>query len=122
LRDLTCRILEPKGYRVLTAVDGESAQAIVMSHPGPIHLVLTDVVLPGMSGSEVAAWIAKQRPGIQVLYMSGYTDDAIVHHGVLEAGMHFIEKPFTGLGLAKKVRQLLDTPPSIPALRAPPAE
>jgi signal transduction histidine kinase len=116
LRDLTSRILEPKGYTVLTAVDGESAQAIVMSHPGPIHLVLTDVVLPGMSGSEVAAWIVRQRPGIQVLYMSGYTDDAIVHHGVLEAGMHFIEKPFTGLGLARKVRQLLDTPPSSPVL------
>jgi hypothetical protein len=112
LRDLTSRILEPKGYTVLTAVDGEAAQAIVMSHPGPIHLVLTDVVLPGMSGSEVAAWIVRQRPGIQVLYMSGYTDDAIVHHGVLEAGMHFIEKPFTGLGLARKVRQLLDAPPS----------
>jgi CheY-like chemotaxis protein len=112
LRDLTSRILEPKGYTVLTAVDGEAAQAIVMSHIGPIHLVLTDVVLPGMSGSEVAAWIVRQRPGIQVLYMSGYTDDAIVHHGVLEAGMHFIEKPFTGLGLARKVRQLLDAPPS----------
>jgi two-component system, cell cycle sensor histidine kinase and response regulator CckA len=116
LRDLACRILEPEGYTVLTAADGEAARAIVTSHTGPIHLVVTDMVLPGMSGSAVAAWVTERRPGIRVLFMSGYTDDAIVHHGVLEAGMHFIEKPFTVLGLARKVRQVLDEPPA-PAVR-----
>jgi two-component system cell cycle sensor histidine kinase/response regulator CckA len=115
LRELACRILEPSGYRVLTAANGEAAQAIVMSHPGPIHLLVTDVVLPGMTGSAVAAWVTRQRPGIPVLFMSGYTDDAIVHHGVLEAGMHFIEKPFTGTGLSRKVRQVLDALPKLDA-------
>jgi hypothetical protein len=114
LRDLACRILEPEGYMVLTAADGEAARAIVAGHPGPIHLLVTDVVLPGMSGSAVAASVTKLRPGIRVLFMSGYTDDAIVHHGVLEAGMQFIEKPFTVLGLARKVRQVLDQPPPPP--------
>jgi two-component system cell cycle sensor histidine kinase/response regulator CckA len=112
LRDLVCRILEPEGYTMLTAADGETARAVVTSHLGPIHLVVTDVVLPGMSGSEVAAWVTERRPGIRVLFMSGYTDDAIVHHGVLEAGMHFIEKPFTVTGLTRKVRQVLDDPPT----------
>lgn len=66
------------------------------------------------SGSAVAAQVAQQRPGIRVLYMSGYTDDAIVHHGVLEAGMQFIEKPFTIARLTGKVRQALDEPPATP--------
>lgn len=96
------------GGAVLTAADGQAARSIVADHPDPIHLLVTDVVLPGMSGSEVAALAVKQRPGIRVLYMSGYTDDAIVHHGVLESGIHFIEKPFNVDALARKVRQVLD--------------
>jgi len=110
LRALMCRILEGKGYTVLPAEGGGAARDIATSHRGPIHLVLTDVVMPGMSGSEVADWLTKLRPDIRVLFMSGYTDDAIVHHGVLEAGMHFIEKPFTVVAITRKVRQVLDAP------------
>jgi two-component system cell cycle sensor histidine kinase/response regulator CckA len=108
LRALVCRILEPKGYRVLAAADGDAALGIVVSHAGPIDLLLTDVVMPGMSGRVLADRALKLRPDMRVLFMSGYTDDAIVHHGVLESGMQFIEKPFAGKGLAKKVRQVLD--------------
>ena len=108
LRALVCRILEPKGYRLLVAPDGDAALGIVVSHAGPIDLLLTDVVMPGMSGRVLADRALKLRPDMRVLFMSGYTDDAIVHHGVLESGMQFIEKPFAGKGLAKKVRQVLD--------------
>jgi len=108
LRPLIHRILERKGYTVLSAAEGAEALDIVARHQGPIHLVLTDVVMPGMNGRELAERVTKLRPEIRVLFMSGYTDDAIVHHGVLEAGMQFIEKPFALAALARKVRQVLD--------------
>jgi len=78
------------------------------SQPGEIHLVLTDIVMPEMSGRQVYEQIARLRPGIKVLYMSGYTEDVIAHHGILEPGIHFIQKPFSGQRLSEKLREALD--------------
>ncbi len=100
--------LVSKGYKVLEAPDPKSALAICSSHDGPIHLLLTDVVMPQMSGPEVASKVAALRPSIRVLYMSGYTDDSVVHHGVLSQEMSFIQKPFSSANLRKKIREVLD--------------
>jgi PAS domain S-box-containing protein len=108
VRALTRENLEECGYKVLEASNGEEALSICDQHDGTIDLMLTDVVMPLMSGREVAERITKKCPGVKVLYMSGYTDDAIVHHGVLDAGTAFLEKPFTLDGLARKVRSVLD--------------
>jgi two-component system, cell cycle sensor histidine kinase and response regulator CckA len=108
LRKMAERMLKGYGYRVITARDGEEALEISGSHDAPIHLMLTDVVMPGMSGPDLAEQLKLRVPGIKVLYMSGYTDNAIAHHGVLERGIEFIHKPFTREGLATKVREILD--------------
>ena len=84
--------------------------------PGPIHLMLTDVVMPGMSGGETARAPAAQRPEMKVLFMSGHTENSIVHHGVLDPGVAFIQKPFRSDLLVHKVRQMLDQPLSADAL------
>jgi DNA-binding NtrC family response regulator len=105
-------LLEMNGYTVLEARDGREALEIVRKHARPIHLLLTDVVMPQMSGRELAESMASVRPGIRVLYMSGYTDGAIAHHGVLDAGIAYLEKPFTAEALARKVREVLDARPS----------
>jgi two-component system, cell cycle sensor histidine kinase and response regulator CckA len=99
--------LASAGYKVLDMEDPESALAACAKYEGPIHLLLTDVVMPKMSGPVVAQKVAALRPGVKVLYMSGYTDDAIVHHGVLAEGMPFIQKPFSPLTLRKKIREVL---------------
>lgn len=101
-------VLEMLGYRVLEAAGGGAALLICEQHEGPIQLLVTDVVMPGMSGPELAERLARLRPEMRVLYMSGYTDDAIVHHGILEEGASFIEKPFSLDALARKVREVLD--------------
>jgi PAS domain S-box-containing protein len=99
--------LESFGYKVLTTDDAESALATCANYDGPVHLLLTDVVMPQMSGPVVAEKVAALRPGIRVLYMSGYTDDAVVHHGVLSQDMPFIQKPFSPVELRKKIREVL---------------
>ena len=78
------------------------------AHTGPIQLLVADVVMPGASGRELARRLADARPDTKVLYVSGYTDDAIVHHGMLEPGLNFLQKPFTPAALARKVRDVLD--------------
>jgi PAS domain S-box-containing protein len=108
VRKLTVRILQEQGYRVLEGGQGTDAFPIADEHEGQIHLLLTDVVMPKMSGKELAGRIASLRPGIKVLYMSGYTDNAIAHHGIFDKGINFIQKPFTVDGLARKVREVLD--------------
>ena len=79
-------------------------------HRGPIHLLLTDVVMPKIDGSALYNRLVRQRPELKVLYVSGYTENAIVRHGVLKPGVHFLHKPFTALTLARKAREVLDTP------------
>jgi PAS domain S-box-containing protein len=108
VREVAVRILSGQGYKVLEASQGLDAFLICTEHDGPIHLLLTDVVMPKMSGRELAETLMSIRPGIKVLYMSGYTDNAIVHHGVLETGVDFIQKPFAVDALARKVRDVLD--------------
>jgi PAS domain S-box-containing protein len=104
---LVRRILEAAGYSVIEARHGPEALSLCDAHAGAIDLVLTDVVLPGMSGRDVALRVRERRPDAKLLYMSGYTDDIIVRHGALEPGTHFIQKPFTAPQLTGKVRDLL---------------
>jgi len=108
VRGLARQILEQAGYRVLDADCGDEALRLCREHNDPIHLLLTDVVMPETSGKEIATRLTSLRPATRVLYMSGYTDDAIVHHGVLDSNVEFIQKPFTPVGLAQKVREVLD--------------
>jgi PAS domain S-box-containing protein len=109
VRKLACTILQKNGYKVLEAPNGEEALRIVQGQNGnPIHLLVTDVVMPGMSGRQLADHLERLRPEMKILYISGYTDNAIVHHGVLEKGIDYIQKPFTIEGLARKVREVLD--------------
>lgn len=108
VRALTRQILQNRGYTVLEAENGVEALAVSGQHAGPIHLLLTDVVMPQMSGRELAVQLTKLRPETRTLYLSGYTDDAIVRHGVLEASMSFLQKPFSSDSLARMVREVLD--------------
>jgi len=110
LRALTRRLLEKHGYMVLEAGTADAALALALAreHVGPIHLLLADVVLPGASGPTLAGELLSRRADLKVLFMSGYTEDAIVHRGVLAPNTAFINKPFSGDNLAAKVRDVLD--------------
>ena len=108
VRELSRRALQGRGYTVLTAEDGEAALVAAGAHRGPLDLLLTDVVMPRMGGREVAERLRQRLPGLRVLYMSGYTDDAVVRHGVIEESAPFLQKPFTPDELAGKVREVLD--------------
>jgi len=106
---LSRRALEMQGYLVLAAADPAAAMRVVERHGGMIHLLLTDVVMPGLSGRELADRLVARRPGLRVLYMSGYPGDAVVQHGALPIGSAFLQKPFSPDGLARKVRDVLDS-------------
>jgi PAS domain S-box-containing protein len=110
LRRLARQSLETQGYRVIDAPDGASAMKISQAHKGPIHLLLTDVIMPGMNGRELANQISPSRPEMRVLYMSGYTENHIGHNGTLDEGITLLQKPFTLPALKAKVREVLDTP------------
>jgi len=109
LRKVILRALVAAGYTVMMANDGDEALQVCERHTGELHLVLTDVVMPRMSGNELARRLAEKRPTTRVLYMSGYTENAISHHGILDEGTHFLAKPFSVTGLLQKVREVLDT-------------
>jgi signal transduction histidine kinase len=109
LRALAAEALAKLGYTVLAAANGPEALATAAAHTGPIHLLVTDVVMPGLSGRGVAQQLGEVRPDTRVLYISGYTDDAIVHHGMLAPGLSFLQKPFTPAALARKVREVLES-------------
>jgi PAS domain S-box-containing protein len=107
VRDLTVRILRRLGYSVLVASGGEEAIQLAKAYSSEISLLLTDVVMPGMSGRQVAEHLLAIRPDLKVLYLSGYTDSTVVHHGVLEHGQNFLPKPFNREVLAQKIRDIL---------------
>jgi two-component system cell cycle sensor histidine kinase/response regulator CckA len=110
VRNVACVILRRYGYHVLEALSGGDALLICEQYAGTIHVLLTDVVMPRMSGRDLAQRLTPLRPGIKVLFMSGYTDDAIVHHGVLSSEVSFIQKPLTPQRLLAKLREVLGTP------------
>jgi CheY-like chemotaxis protein len=108
VRKLIVDVLKSRGYTVLEATRGEDALRLVSAHRGPIDLALVDVVMPEMSGPDLMRQIEPQRPKMRVLYISGYTDEAIVHHGISQSGAAFLQKPFVPDALARKVREVLD--------------
>jgi two-component system, cell cycle sensor histidine kinase and response regulator CckA len=109
LRHLACNILESQGYNVLSANNGKEGLRVAREYKdGPIHLVITDVIMPQMSGKVMAEWLKEIYPDLKILFTSGYTDDALGQHGVLEPGIVFLPKPYTPAALAHKVRELLD--------------
>jgi two-component system, cell cycle sensor histidine kinase and response regulator CckA len=120
LRKLTHMLLEQHGYRVLVAANGAAALQLVEEKPESINLLLTDVIMPGLNGRALAARLQLRQPGLKVLYMSGYTDDAIADHGVLAAGVQLLHKPFSEENLIHKVREVLDADSVAPLLAAEP--
>jgi CheY-like chemotaxis protein len=108
VRSLVRTVLANLGYHVLDANSADGAISVASAHTGPIHLLLTDVVMPGMSGPLLAELFAARWPAVRVLYMSGYTDDAVVRHGVLSPGTHYLQKPLVPAELGRKVREVLD--------------
>ena len=107
VRKLIRSVLTGHGYTVLEAGTGEEALAVSSGHPGTIHLILSDVVMPGTGGPETVEELLRSRPTSQVIFMSGYTDDSVVRHGLTDGDKHFIQKPFTAVALLKQVREVL---------------
>ncbi len=114
LRYLARQFLEKQGYRVIDAADGAVAMQIAVAQEGVIHLLLTDVIMPGMNGRELAQRISEIRPNVKILYMSGYTENVIGRNGMLDAGIRLLQKPFTLRDLKSKVREVLDSKPFLP--------
>ena len=114
LRYLARQYLEKQGYKVIEAADGAVAMQIAVAHEAVIHLLLTDVIMPGMNGRELAQRISEIRPNVKILYMSGYTENVIGHNGTLDAGVRLLQKPFTLRDLKNKVREVLDATPTPP--------
>jgi PAS domain S-box-containing protein len=114
LRYLARQYLEKQGYKVIEAADGAVAMQIAVAHEAVIHLLLTDVIMPGMNGRELAQRISEIRPNVKVLYMSGYTENVIGHNGMLDAGVRLLQKPFNLRDLKSKVREVLDATPTPP--------
>jgi DNA-binding NtrC family response regulator len=106
--DLASRILRRKGYHVLPAENGRHAIDVIARYPHRIDMLVTDVVMPEMNGRDLADRINVMRPGVKILFMSGYSPEAVAQHGVLAQGAAFLEKPFSPDGLLRKVRDLLD--------------
>jgi len=111
VRELVSEYLSARGYQVLDASDGQQALEIAAAHAGKIQLLITDVVMPRLSGRELAARLTAARPDLKVLYISGYTDDSVFRHGVLQGGMDFLQKPFNLKALATKIREVLERVP-----------
>jgi CheY-like chemotaxis protein len=109
VRTVTRQLLQRHGYTVLDAPNGAMALQTCVEYAGPIHLLLTDVVMPDGSGSELAQRVTKRKPDTKILFMSGYTDDAVVRHGILQAGIAYLQKPFSREALLRKVREVLDS-------------
>jgi PAS domain S-box-containing protein len=109
LRRLACQYLQTQGYNVLEASDGAAAVQICVAHKGTIDLLLTDIIMPGMNGHELAKRIVLLRPAAKVLYMTGYAENAIVHNGTLDPGVNLLQKPFSLQSLKEKVREVLDS-------------
>ena len=109
MRALACRILRDRGYTVLEASNGKAALDIAREYAGEIHLILTDVVMPGMGGKDLVSQLKTARPDIKALYISGYTDNAIVHHGILDSNVNFLQKPFSVKRLMRKVREAISS-------------
>lgn len=114
IRSLVRGVLDASGYSVLEARRGEEAERLGTQHPGPIHLLLTDVVMPGLPGRELAQRLTARHPGLRVLFMSGYTDQVVVEQGMIEARAPFLQKPFSPEALRRKLREVLDPSPSQP--------
>jgi CheY-like chemotaxis protein len=109
IRSLIRDILESTGYRVLVADDPDQGMKLIGEQQDEIHLLLTDLILPGMSGRELVDRVTKEKPEMRVLFMSGYSDEAVARHGILEPGLAFLQKPFSRDGLVRKVRDVLDS-------------
>jgi DNA-binding NtrC family response regulator len=108
LRDVAREFLATAGYKVLVAENGATAAKLAADHKDPIHLLLTDVVMPGIGGSALAEQFKQFHPEGRVLFMSGYAPNAIVHHGILDDGVNLLNKPFTRQRLTQKVREVLE--------------
>jgi CheY-like chemotaxis protein len=111
VRELTRQILAEQGYTVLETENGQKALQLVDHYSEPIHLLVTDVVMPGMSGQALAEQLTRTCPNLKTIFISGYPDETIAHHGILDSGIVFLQKPFTSTNLAHKVRSTLDAPP-----------
>jgi len=114
VRNVAEVMLRRVGYEVLSAANAEEAIRIAAAHAGPIDLLLTDVIMPGMNGRQLAERLLADRPGLRVLYMSGYTDDALVQHVVLNTDASYLQKPFDTETLSRKVRQAFEVVPPSP--------